>query len=44
MSTEVIKPFIKGVCVAFFLAEIGFTGLSPEWWAAMIAMNVALSL
>jgi len=44
MNTEVIKSFIKGACVAFFLAAIGFTGISPEWCVAMIAMNVALNI
>ena len=40
-----MKPIIKGLCIAAFLSAINIGGISaPEWWVAMLALNVAFNI
>ena len=42
MKKELI-PILKGAAVAVALAAIGVPQFTPEWWTAMVALNVAVN-
>ena len=39
------EPIVKGICIAVFLSVINIGGITKhEWWIAMIALNVMISI
>lgn len=41
---QVWRPIVKGVCVTVILSSVGLNFQQGEWWAAMVALNVAFNL
>ena len=40
---KIYTGVIKGIAIAAFLIAIGVVGFSPEWWVAMVALNIIAS-
>jgi hypothetical protein len=40
MSEIIIKPIAKGAAVAIFLISIGVSEFTPEWWVAVVVLNL----